>query len=59
MTLKNKDFDVFIEKNDGTCYGEYYGNGLWGPDKNKYKENLNINGNPLWFTILTFLCVNI
>ncbi len=59
MTRNNKDFDVFIEKNDGTMYGTYYGNGLWGPDQNKYKENIHSNGTPLWMAILTFLCVNL
>jgi len=40
-------------------YGTYYGNGLWGPDKAKYKENLYSDKNPAWMSLLVLCCARI
>ena len=58
MTEKIPKYKSFICKPDGTYYGDYYGNGLYGADKNKYKENQNINGTPLWIMLIAFCCMN-
>ena len=46
------------KKDDTSNYGTYYGNGLYGPNK-ETKRNDWKNETPLWCILLAFLCITI
>lgn len=43
---------------DTSNYGTYYGNGLYGPNKETKKNDWK-NETPLWCILLAFLCITI
>ena len=61
VTKEKKSFkkkSTKTKKNDTSNYGTYYGDGMWGPNKEP-KQNDWENETPLWCILLAFLCITI
>ena len=56
---KPKKKNKRVKREDDTSnYGTYYGNGLYGPNKETKKNDWK-NETPLWCILLAFLCITI